>query len=505
MASNDATTVVASTAATATMSRAEEKATWRMTRGERTRYQLGSVGWTAGASIVIFFMTMFLMFQGVSLAAVATLILIVKVIDALDDLLFGYVIDRINPTQLQFLRKIAGAGKYLPWYRVTFFLLPLSVVLFFAMPGGLPDAAKLAWFAVAYLIYDLACTLSQVPMHSMVMTLTDRISERDNLLKIRGVLLIFVTVVSGLLWQFSISEFVGLPIAVVAIGSAIVALLLMLPLSRKVTEHNVQLKNVTDEAAPKYTIREMLRAIRTNRYMLLILSADVVGGISLTSLTTSVFAAFFLFGNSMVLTIPILIAFIPGLVLQFFADRIAHAVGKRNAIVGFGLIGTLAGLALYLAGPSNLFLVIALMAIGSIPATVNVILRTFLIPDTIEYTRYRTGQDCAGIFYSLDSFVNKAVSGLAAALALFILGLGGWITVEAESFADLAAQGVTQPDSALAALWITVSLIPALGALICAVMMMFYRLRDADAALMARCNAGEITREQCEAQLSRTY
>ena len=38
--------------------------------------------------------------------------------------------------------------------------------------------------------------------------------------------------------------------------------------------------------------------------------------------------------------------------------------------------------------------------------------------------------------------MQKAVSGIAAALALFVLGLGGWVAIEAESFADLAEQGV---------------------------------------------------------------
>ena len=104
-----------------------------------------------------------------------------------------------------------------------------------------------------------------------------------------------------------------------------------------------------------------------------------------------------------------------------------------------------------------------------------------------------------------DGFVQKATAGLASAVAFFILGLGGWVTIQADSFAELQAHNVTQPDSALAALWITVTLIPALGALACAGVLSFYRLRDADAALMAKCNAGEITREECEAQLSRVY
>ena len=33
----------------------------------------------------------------------------------------------------------------------------------------------------------------------------------------------------------------------------------------------------------------------------------------------------------------------------------------------------------------------------------------------------------------------------------------------------------------------------------------FYKLRSKDVALMAKYNAGEITREECDAQLSRKY
>jgi Na+/melibiose symporter-like transporter len=86
-----------------------------------------------------------------------------------------------------------------------------------------------------------------------------------------------------------------------------------------------------------------------------------------------------------------------------------------------------------------------------------------------------------------------------------VLALGGWVTVNATDFSDLAAQGMEQPPSALTALWLTISLLPALGCLAFGVMMAFYRLRDRDASLMAQCNSGEISREECEAQLSRRY
>ena len=129
----------------------------------------------------------------------------------------------------------------------------------------------------------------------------------------------------------------------------------------------------------------------------------------------------------------------------------------------------------------------------------------FFTPDTIEYTRYKTGKDCSGIFFSLNAFINKLTTSISSSLGLFILGLSEWIPVEAESFEELAALNVVQPQSALNVLWNVYMLIPAIGTLLAVFVMVFYKLNDSDVQLMAKCNAGEITREECEAQLSRRY
>ena len=65
--------------------------------------------------------------------------------------------------------------------------------------------------------------------------------------------------------------------------------------------------------------------------------------------------------------------------------------------------------------------------------------------DTIEYTRYKTGKDCSGICNALSSFVIKLTSSVSSSLGLFILGLSNYIPVPTESFEDIAAAGVTQP------------------------------------------------------------
>ena len=106
---------------------------------------------------------------------------------------------------------------------------------------------------------------------------------------------------------------------------------------------------------------------------------------------------------------------------------------------------------------------------------------------------------------SLNSFVTKLTGSISSSLGLFILGLSNYIPVQAESFEDIAAAGVIQPPEALSVMWVIYALIPLLGTLLGVAVMAFYRLGDNDAQLMAKCNAGEITREACEAQLSRKY
>lgn len=125
--------------------------------------------------------------------------------------------------------------------------------------------------------------------------------------------------------------------------------------------------------------------------------------------------------------------------------------------------------------------------------------------DTIEYTRYKTGKDCSGICNALSSFVIKLTSSVSSSLGLFILGLSNYIPVPTESFEDIAAAGVTQPQEAMDVMWVIYALIPLIGTLLGALVMGIYKLKDKDVELMAKCNAGEITREECEAQLSRKY
>ena len=79
-------------------------------------------------------------------------------------------------------------------------------------------------------------------------------------------------------------------------------------------------------------------------------------------------------------------------------------------------------------------------------------------------------------------------------------GIGPEIMAEA-----LKALNIQQSAGALEGLWIVYALVPVIGMIISTFFYLGYKLNDKDVQIMARCNAGEITREEAEALLSRKY
>jgi len=480
---------------------------WQLSRSEKNWYYVGDTARLFCTSLVGSYMTMFLMFQGINTVSLATAILIVKIIDSVDDVLFGFIIDRIDIKKWKIFRKYAGDGKYMPWYRLFFWTFPVATILFFMMPKNASDTVKIIWFFVTYLFYDFTCTLTEVPMQSMVTTLTDSPSERNSILTVKGVITVIAAIGMSVIVSALLSENVGVPLKNIGIGGALIFLAFMFPMVFKVHEHNTELKNVENEGSQeKYTFKDMINCVLTNKYIMVYFMAVIISTILCTRTAVESFIGFYIFNDSMILTYVMLIGFVPGIILSAFCGKLADKFGKRNLLAFIYVLLTAATLIIYFFCRDNKILFIVLGGFCAIPNALISVVRTYIAPDTIEYTRYKTGKDCSGIFYSLQSFLNKTVTGLVGSVALYILAVFGWKEVTGDSFADLAAQGVTQTQTALNALWNLGYLIPAIGFAISAVLLYaFYNLKDKDAELMSKCNAGQITREECEAKLSRKY
>ena len=98
--------------------------------------------------------------------------------------------------------------------------------------------------------------------------------------------------------------------------------------------------------------------------------------------------------------------------------------------------------------------------------------------------------------FSVQTFTAKLSGALASAIAMFALGAVGFA----------AGEGAQQTGHTIEWIWRMYTIIPVLsGAASFAILLVCYKLRDRDVALMMRANAGEIPRDEALAGLSRDY
>lgn len=118
---------------------------------------------------------------GITAALVAIVALITKVWDAINDPIFGMIMDKVN------FKK----GKFLPWLQISVIAIPVATILLFTIPTGIPMMAKIIWATLAYMLWDTAYTLCDVPIFGIVTTMTTDQKERISLNSIGRMFVIF--------------------------------------------------------------------------------------------------------------------------------------------------------------------------------------------------------------------------------------------------------------------------------------------------------------------------
>lgn len=141
-----------------------------VTKREKISYGLYFMGQNVFYGL-IGYMTTYFTDVGITAALVAIVALITKVWDAINDPIFGMIMDNVN------FKK----GKFLPWLRISVIAIPVATILLFTIPTGIPMMAKIIWATLAYMLWDTAYTLCDVPIFGIVTTMTIDQKERISL------------------------------------------------------------------------------------------------------------------------------------------------------------------------------------------------------------------------------------------------------------------------------------------------------------------------------------
>ena len=437
-------------------------------------------------------LTTYLLFLGIDPIKSATIILIVKVWDAVNDTLFGAVFDLI---------KFKSGKKYLPWIRISTILIPLATILTFVIPSGSSETVKLVWFAVAYILWDTAYTLCDVPIFGILTSMSQSIDERNSIQSYKSIATYAGVGITSTLTTVLISEKVGMNYGMITLIISVIAFALMSPASFKLKER------YHAESEETFTIRKMLSYLVKNKYLLIY----YVGIFFYSALNIgnafTLYVSYYLFNSALFSLLVGAIGTVPQLIVSLLLPKIIRKYDKMKVNQICLLIYVILSFVMWLIGYGNAVVYIILFTIRSVPLAIVSLEMCMFTPDCAEYGRFKTGTEAKGITFAVQTFMAKLTSSISGALGLFILGLKsvGWKVLEVSSFQELEQSGVTQTQHALDMLWIIFMLIPAIGGLLAFIVWLFYDLKDKDVQIMIDCNTGKITREQAMSLLSKKY
>ena len=462
------------------------------TKKERFSYWTYFIGQNVYYNLTAAFITTYLIMQGIDPIKSGLVLLLVKVWDAVNDPLFGLIFDKV---------KFKKRQKCLPWLRLATALIPVVTIFLFSIPSGMSETAKLIWFGVAYVMWDTVYTLTDVPAYSMLNTMTDNLEERNTLLSVNRIFSGAGVVIYGVVLTWLISTDVGMSaswaVAILSIFSA----LTMIPLCVNCKERNYK----PEDEPENFTFREMFSYLGKNKYLLIYYAGYCFTDALKTSNAVTLFVSYYLFKDEMFNALLTVLNMVPGVFAAMAMPYLLKRFDKFQTLFWCNIINIVLGFLIYLMGPQNIILFIILTVVRCVPMSVVGILNYMFTPDCAEYGEYKSGITAKGITFAIQTFSVKITGAISSALATALLGLFAWVSVEAENFAELDALGIQQNATALNGLWIVYALIPVIGMVISTFFYLFYKLNDKDVQIMAKCNSGELTREEAKKLLSRKY
>ncbi|MDF2511235.1 MAG: Na+/melibiose symporter and related transporter [Herbinix sp.] len=449
---------------------------YRTARSERISYWLYFLGQNIFYGLVAVNMQTFYSDVGITAASVAIILLITKVWDAINDPLFGILVDKIR------FKK----GRFIPWLRIALPIIAASSIILFALPGNANLVLKVVWAILAYVAWDMSYTLCDVPIFVLPTSMTDNIKERGQLLAMGRYFAMIGVIGSSIalpLLQARVGWFAcGLTLSGVAI-------LTMLPLCFKVKERRI----VRPEK--EITLNQMVKYVAGNKFLLIFYLAMFISGLTNFAQYVTIFFARYNLGSQDAASLLSLLSFIPMLIVGALIPSITKRLDKFHLYIIFQSAAVILGVSRYLAGYSNMTLFYVLFLLHNVFLGANNILLFMFTPDCLEYGTYHTGERAEGIAAAVQTFFSKLVGSISGPIAMLILAAFGFVSGE----------NAVQPNSVINGIWLCYSLLPALGIILALVLLSLYKLRDKDVQIMARYNDGEITKEEADSQLAKKY
>ena len=356
-------------------------------------------------------------------AFLAVFPIVSKVIDAITNVVMGYIIDRTKTSQ----------GKARPWLLLSAPLLTITGILLFVVPSG-NQTVQVIWVMLSYnLFYSFAYTIFNMSHNLMVPLSTRNTEQRGSLSVFNQIATIMMSgILVALVFPMVIMPMLGVDkskwIVTMSILS-IIALPLTL-LEYYFTKERVTLEDADVQEEEKVPYKMLLKAIFTDKYMVLILLYFLIYtvGTQFKNLGLVYFCNYVLgtYNDGKTQTMLSVIGGIPMGIGIFAVWPLAKKFGKRNL--------TMAGFVLYSIGsaicwicPTNMVVVLVgqfIKNIGGLPCSYVFMA---LFADVLDHLEWKHNFRCDGIAMSIYNIIAVTSVGIVTGLFNMLLSKCGYV------------------------------------------------------------------------------
>ena len=349
-----------------------------------------------------------------SVLSVMVMTIIARIWDAINDPLWGRIIDgaRVRPD-----------GRYRHWLKVFAVPVAVSAVLMFVKIPGLSGNGYLAYAYATYILFGMLYTCINIPYGSMAQVITSDDKERSSLSVFRSIgstfgampamvlaSLCYVTLADGTKRMDDRRVLIG--VCAIAVLS-VIAYLLSYAWSRE---------RVASQPAPRQkgqTMQVVRTLLKSRPFMavslasMLFLAAQMFG----QGYNSYLFHHYF---NAPGLTmLPTVFQYLPVAVIMFFATRLGNRFGRREVCSYGVLLAAVFYLVLFvlaLFGFTNVWLYLLACLMSGIGTAFIFLLVWVLATDAIDYNKVTYGLNDEATSYAFYSFMRKLGQTVATIL-----------------------------------------------------------------------------------------
>ena len=421
------------------------------------------VGYALGDTAANFIFQTMVMFQlafytdtfGITAAAAGTLLVVVRVWDAIFDPIMGIVADRTKTRW----------GKFRPWILGT--AVPFGIMGFLAFVT--PDfsaSGKLLYAYITYIVLMMVYSANNLPYSALSGVMTGDLGERTSLSSYRFVFAMLAQLIIQGLALPMVSYFGHGNSAqgyqyTMAIFSTLAVLLFFITFAT--TKERIQ-PDPAQKASVKQHYGDLMRngpwiamfALTLILFVTLAMRGSVVFYYFRYYIGTDNYESLFSLFNVLGTTSTI--------VGIFFSKGLAMRFGKRNVFIG-GLAGTTLFTALFIfLPPTAVPLIFAAEMLRQFVYGFTIPLLWAMMADVADYSEWKNKRRATGIIFSAIVFALKAGLGFGGAITGYVLAMYGYV--------PNAAQTAT----ALNGIVMTMSIFPAITFGLCVICLFFYSI-----------------------------